>query len=273
MRRNGRILTAVVLLLFLLVALFPVYWMLNTSMKSNLEVYQIIPRFWPDNPSLRAYADLLEQGYLTNILNSLITATVVSVGSVFISMFAAYAIARLNFPGKNGILKGVFYSYLMPRSVMFIPLYMLVTFLGLANTRMSLYLVYPTLTIPYSIWMLVSYFRTIPLSLEEAAIVDGCSKFGVMWRITFPLVTPGIFSVLIVSFSLCWSEYLYAFIMINKSHLKTIPLFLSELIVDDMIPWAQVMAGAFIASIPVVILYYISSSKLVSGITSGGVKE
>ena len=205
-------------------------------------------------------------------MNSLFVSLIVSFGSIAISMPAAYAIARIKFSGRKKISKGILISYLMPRTVLFIPLYLLVTKIGLSNSLWGLVLVYPTITIPYATWMMISYFQSIPYDIEEAAIIDGCSRVQAMWKVCFPLAKPGIVSTLIFSYTLCWSEYLYALVIINDSDYKTIPLALADMVVGDVYAWGPLMGGSLIASIPVVIIYLISNRNLVGGLTAGGVK-
>lgn len=267
------ILLYLIIAVFLLLALFPIYWILITSMKTGMEIYSMKPTFWPKTVTFDSYVKIfVDEGFMTNIINSFWVSVTVSLISIIVSIMAAYAIARLKFKRNRMVLKGIFYSYIMPRSIMFIPLYMLAVIVGLGNSIYGLILIYPTITIPYATWMLVSYFRSIPIELEEAALIDGCSRIQSMIRIVFPLALPGIVSVLIISFTLCWNEYLYAFILINKKSQMTITLGLSELLVDDMIPWGKIMSGSVMASIPAVILYYFSSRYLVSGMTMGAVK-
>ena len=247
--------------------------MLITSFKTQAEVYRLVPTFWPTKFVWTSYTKLIfEKGYLSNIKNSLMVALTVSLISVFLSMIAAYAIAKLKFTGRKTWSKSILYAYLMPRSVLFIPLYILVTQLGLNDKLFALILIYPTFTIPYATWMLISYFSTIPKAIEEAAIIDGCSKAGTMFRIVFPLSSPGIISTLIFCFTLCWSEYLYALVVLTRAGSKTIPLALADMVVADTFAWGPLMAGAIIATIPVVAFYMLASKYLVSGMTLGGVK-
>lgn len=262
-----------VLALLVIFALFPIYWMLVTSFKTQAEVYNLIPTFWPKKFVITSYQTLLfAKNFLVNIKNSLIVSLIVSTGSVFLSMLAAYAIARLKFRGRKAISKGILYAYLMPRTVMFIPLYILVTKLGIEDSLFSLIVIYPTFTIPYATWMLVSYFKAIPVEIEEAAIIDGCSRIGSMFKIAFPLSAPGIVSTLIFSFTLSWSEYLYALVFLTKTASKTITLGLADMVVADTFAWGPLMGGSILAAIPVIILYILASKFLVSGMTLGGVK-
>lgn len=259
-----------VLLIF---ALFPIYWMINTSLKSQTEIYSVIPTYWPKFPTLRGYYELIkETNFLVQLKNSILVSTIVSAASLFVSVLAAYSIARMQLPMKTGISRAIIYSYLMPRTIMYIPLYMFVTMIGINNSKIALYVVYPTIVIPYATWMLISYFKSIPYELEEAAIVDGCGRLRAMFNIIVPLAKPGIVATFIFSFTLCWNEFLYALVMVNKSIEKTIPVGLSELIVDDLFAWGQLMAGAVIATIPIVILYMSVSKYLVSGLSAGAVK-
>ena len=228
---------AAVLIIF---CLFPIYWMLITSLKTSTEIYKIIPTFWPKKLTFEGYYELfVEKGFLKNVWNSLLVSLIVSFGSIAVSMPAAYAIARIKFKGRKNISKGILISYLMPRTVLFIPLYLLVTKIGLSNSLWGLILVYPTITIPYATWMMISYFQSIPYDIEEAAIIDGCSRTQAMLKVCFPLAKPGIVSTLIFSYTLCWSEYLYALVIINKADYKTIPLALADMVVGDVYAWGH----------------------------------
>lgn len=261
---------AVILILF---CIFPIYWMLITSLKTSTEIYKIVPTFWPQKLTLEGYVELFaEKGYIKNVANSILVSMIVAFGSIFISMPAAYAIARIKFKGRKHISKGILISYLMPRTVLFIPLYLLVTQLGLSNSLWGLVLVYPTITIPYATWMMISYFQSIPYDIEEAAIIDGCSRVQAMMKVCFPLAKPGVVSTLIFSYTLCWSEYLYALVIINKAEFKTIPLALADMVVGDVYAWGPLMGGSLIASIPVIILYLAFNRNMVGGMTAGGVK-
>lgn len=257
----------------LVYALFPVYWMLITSLKKSSEIITIIPTFFPKVLVVDNYISLfVKYKFLTAVVNSLTVSLAVSLVSIVVGFMAAYSLARLNFRGRGIAFRGVLYAYLMPKAVLFIPLYMIITGLNMNNSLLGLCLIYPTFTIPYVIWMLVSYIKSIPMSLEEAAIIDGCSRTQSMVRIVLPLVMPGVFSTFIIAVTLCWNEYLYAMVMIHKKSAKTIPLVLSEMIVGDVFAWGPIMAGATIASIPILLIYLFSSNKVVGGLTVGGVK-
>jgi multiple sugar transport system permease protein len=204
--------------------------------------------------------------------NSLIVSLVVSAGSVLVSALAGYAFARLEFRGRHMFSNSILYAYLMPRSILFIPLYVMVTFIGLRDSLAGLMTIYPTFTIPYATWMLTSYFRTIPLPIEEAAEIDGCSRLRSMLQVVFPLAAPGIAATTIFAFTLCWSEYMYALVVISKSELMTLTLALSNMIVADVYAWGPLMAGSIIATLPVLFMYLSMSKYMVSGLTVGAVK-
>lgn len=272
-KRVMKVVAYVTLAILLIFSLFPIYWILNTSLKNDREIYRVIPTFWPDRPTMNGYRRLFtDTGFTTYFTNSLVVSTVVTLASVFVGMLAAYAIARLNFWGKRGVSRSILYAYLMSNTVMYIPLYLLVATVGLANSRNGLILIYPTFVIPYATWMLSSYFKSVPKEIEESAIIDGCSRIGSMFRMVFPLSMPGIVATAIFSFTRCWSEYLYALVSITKDAQKTLPLGLSQLIMDDLFNWGPLMGGAILSTIPIIVLYTFSSKFMVTGLTTGGVK-
>jgi len=258
--------------IFLIVSLFPIYWMLNTSVKYTKEIYLMKPTFFPKNITFAGYKTLFNGKFLLQMKNSLTVSLITTIVSVFFSMLAAYAIARFQFKGKKIISRSIIYSYLMPRSVMYIPLYLLVASLGLHNSTTALYFVYPTFVIPYATWILISYFKSISVDIEEAALIEGCSRLQNFFYIVFPLSLPGVASTAIFAFTLCWSEYLYAFVIISKEAQKTITIGLADMIVDDLYAWGPLMGGAFLSTLPVVLLYMLASNYLVTGMSLGGVK-
>ena len=255
-----------------IVALFPIYWMLNTSLKGNAEIYQINPTFWPQAPTLESYQKLFAGPFLLQMRNSIVVGLSVSLISIAVSVFAAYAIARLKFKGRQPLSRAVLYAYLMPKAVLFIPLYILVSQLRLSDNLWALVLVYPTITIPYATWILVPYFASVPKELEEAAMVDGASRLRAMLQITLPLAAPAIAATAVFSFTLCWSEYLYGLVIINSSDNKTIPLGLADMINGDVFAWGPLMGGAVIATLPIIVIYLLANRYMVTGLAMGGVK-
>ena len=273
-KRTSKILSHVFIVLCLIVALFPIYWMLCTSLKSDGEIYQKIPTMIPKRFTVEAYSYLLTKtNFLNAIKNSLLVATVVSLLSIAVAYPTAYTLARTKFRGRRVLSKAVLFTYMLPTSVLYIPLYILVARLGLTNTLWGLVLIYPTFTLPYVAWILIPHVQSIPVALEEAAMMDGCSHFMIMYRIIFPLALPGIISTTIFAFAMCWGEYLYALVNLTSATVQTFPLVISSLIYGDMPPWNQLMAGAIMACIPIIIIYMLASSSLVGGATAGGVKQ
>ena len=273
-KRTSKILSRVFIVLCLIVALFPIYWMLCTSLKSDGEIYQKIPTMIPKRFTMEAYSYLLTKtNFLNAIKNSLLVATVVSLLSIAVAYPTAYTLARTKFRGRRVLSKAVLFTYMLPTSVLYIPLYILVARLGLTNTLWGLVLIYPTFTLPYVAWILIPHVQSIPVALEEAAMMDGCSHFMIMYRIIFPLALPGIISTTIFAFAMCWGEYLYALVNLTSATVQTFPLVISSLIYGDMPPWNQLMAGAIMACIPIIIIYMLASSSLVGGATAGGVKQ
>lgn len=273
-KRTSKILSRVFIVLCLIVALFPIYWMLCTSLKSDGEIYQKIPTMIPKRFTVEAYSYLLTKtNFLNAIKNSLLVATVVSLLSIAVAYPTAYTLARTKFQGRRVLSKAVLFTYMLPTSVLYIPLYILVARMGLTNTLWGLVLIYPTFTLPYVAWILIPHVQSIPVALEEAAMMDGCSHFMIMYRIIFPLALPGIISTTIFAFAMCWGEYLYALVNLTSATVQTFPLVISSLIYGDMPPWNQLMAGAIMACIPIIIIYMLASSSLVGGATAGGVKQ
>ena len=268
-----KILHRIMILLFLLAALFPIYWMLNTAFKTQGEVYSKIPTLIPKKPTLDNFSYLLFKTKFVNALkNSLVIAGAVTIFSVGIAYPAAYAIARIKFKGKEMFSKTILFCYLLPSSVLYIPLYIFVSLVGLSDSIWGLMLIYPTFTLPYVSWILIPHIASIPYDIEEAAIMDGCSRFMVMYRIIFPLALPGIVSTAIFAFAMCWGEYLYALVNVTQESMKTFPLIIAGLIFGDLYPWGQIMAGAIIGCLPILVIYTLSSGFLSGDQAAGGVK-
>ena len=265
-------LSYMILAIMLVCALFPIYWILVTSLKGTQEIYRLVPTFWPEQVTTAGYSNLLARTDFVNwLLNSAVVALIVAFISLVLSVLAAYGLARFRFRGRRTVGFLILVAYLMPPALLFIPLYILVTRVGLAGSTAGLLLVYPTITIPYATWVLTSYFRSISIDMEEAALIDGCSRLGALRHVTLPLSAPGLVSTFIFAFTLCWSEYLYALVILSGQD-QTVPLGLSSLIVADVPRWNEIMAGAMITSVPVTIMYILASRYIVSGLTLGGSK-
>ena len=261
---------------FVVAMLFPFYWMLITSIKPNKELYsQKIMPLMVHQPTLKHYIDLLwETNFLTWTYNTLLVAVVTTLISVVIGTMIAYPLARMNFPGAAIVAVGVAATYLVPQPLLFIPMSDIINRLELGNTLSAVMLTYPTLLIPFSAWLLMGYFKSVPRELEEAARIDGASRFQAMTRIVLPLCTPGLLSAGIFSFTLAQNEFLYALIFLAKSEVRTVPIgVVTELIRGDVFYWGQLMAGALLGSVPVALIYSFFVDYYVAGLTAGAVKN
>ena len=199
-------------------------------------------------------------------------AAVVSAFSLLVAYPAAYTLARIRFRGRQIFSRAILFTYLLPTSALYIPLYIFVARVGLTDNILGLMLIYPTFTLPYVSWILIPHIASIPKDIEEAATVDGCSRLRIMYQIIFPLALPGIISTTIFAFAMCWGEYLYALVNVTKTSMQTFPLVIAGLIFGDMYPWGQLMAGAILACVPILIIYMFASGSLTGGATEGGVK-
>ena len=264
------------LAVFVVLGLFPFYWMLITSIKPNRELYnQKIMPLVVHQPTLKHYIDLLtETNFLTWTYNTMLVAVVTTVISVVLGTMIAYPLARLRFPGAAVVAIGVAATYLVPQPLLFIPMADIINRLELGNTLTAVMLTYPTLLIPFSAWLLMGYFKSVPRELEEAARIDGASRWQAMTRIVLPLCTPGLLSAGIFAFTLAQNEFLYALIFLAKSEVRTVPIgVVTELIRGDVFYWGQLMAGALLGSIPVAIIYSFFVDYYVAGLTAGAVKS
>jgi len=264
------------LLVFCFVLLFPFYWMAITAVKPNdqLTNYSVYSPFWVVGPTLDHIKYLLfETSYPGWLWNTTLVAVCSTIISLAASVFAAYAIERVRFTGArvSGLL--IFLAYLIPPSILFIPLAFIVFQVGIFDSKLALILTYPTFLIPFCTWLLMGYFRSIPFELEESALVDGATRWQILTRIVLPLAVPGLISAGIFAFTLAWNEFIYALTFIQSSENKTLPVgVLTELVRGDVYEWGSLMAGALLGSLPVVILYSFFVDYYVSSMT-GAVKE
>ena len=260
---------------FVFVLLFPFYWMVITSVKPNNELLSRDGNpFWVIKPTLEHFHKLLfKTAYPEWLWNTVFISVISTVVSLACAVLAAYAIERLRFKGSRQVGLGIFLAYLVPPSILFIPLATIVFKLGLFDTRWALILTYPTFLIPFCTWLLMGYFRSIPFDLEECALIDGATRFEILWKIILPLSVPGLISAGIFAFTLSWNEFIYALTFISSSEVKTVPVgVITELVEGDVYHWGSLMAGALFGSIPVAVLYSFFVDHYVSGMT-GAVKE
>jgi len=260
---------------FLLVLLFPFYWMTVTAFKPNEELLSREGNpFWVRNPTLAHVKKLLfETSYPDWLWNTMLVAVVSTALSLLAAVLAAYSIERLRYRGSRYVGMGIFLSYLVPPSILFIPLATIVYKLELFDTRLALILTYPTFLVPFATWLLMGYFKSIPYELEECALIDGASRLQILVKIILPLAVPGLISAGIFAFTLSWNEFIYALTFISSSEVKTVPVaVVTELVEGDIYHWGSLMAGALFGSIPVAVLYSFFVEYYVSGLT-GAVKE
>ena len=261
---------------FVFILLFPFYWMTITAFKPNAELYSYKTHnpFWIAQPTLDHIRRLL---FETSYPRWLWTTMTVAIGATFLSLFAsvlaAYAIQRLRFRGSEYVGLAIYLGYLVPPSILFIPLSTTVFRLGLFDTPMALILVYPTFLVPFCTWLLIGYFKSIPYEMEECALIDGATRLQILRLITLPLAIPGLISAGIFSFTLSWNEFIYALAFIQSSEKKTVPVaILTELVSGDVYQWGALMAGSLLGSLPVAIFYSFFVDYYVSSL-SGAVKE
>ena len=261
---------------FLLVLLFPFYWMAITAIKPNGELldYKNNNPFWVKSPTLENINKLLFQtDYPQWLLTTMTVATVATALSLFASVLAAYAIQRLKFKGSQYVGLGIYLAYLVPPSILFIPLATLIFQFGLFDSQLALILTYPTFLIPFCTWLLIGYFKSIPFELEECAMIDGATRLQKLCKITLPLALPGLISAGIFAFTLSWNEFIYALAFIQSAEKKTVPVaVLTQLVEGDVYHWGSLMAGALLGSIPVALLYSFFVDYYVASLT-GAVKE
>jgi multiple sugar transport system permease protein len=265
-----RLLLLIPIMIFVL---FPFYWVIITSFKTTPQISERTSIFWPEPWTIDQYRTLIEgTPFLTWFRNTVIVATASTAISVTLAALAAYALSRLKFLGAGLLTTVLLITYLLPGTMLFIPLYQTLTDLGLINTYGALILTYPTGLMPLATWVMIGYYRSIPIELEEAAMIDGASRLRAFWQITLPLAAPALLAVTLLAFTGAWNEFLYAFVFITSESLRTLPIGLQSLVVGDILPWGQLMAASLLMAVPVAVLYTYAQRFLVDGLTIGGVK-
>ena len=267
---GARLLALLPLLIFVL---FPFYWIIVTSFKTTAQIQQIESIFWPKPFTIEQYRSLLQDTpFLTWFKNTVIVATTSTAISVAFASLAAYALARLRFRGSGLMTTLLLVTYLLPASLLFIPLYRILTDLGLINSYAALIATYPTFLMPFATWVMMGYYRSIPVELEEAAMIDGANRLTAFRRIVLPLAAPALLSVTLIAFTTAWNEFLFAFVFITSERFKTLPVGLQLLVFGDVYPWGQLMAASLMMAVPVVLVYIFAQRYLVDGLTAGSIK-
>jgi ABC-type glycerol-3-phosphate transport system permease component len=273
-RRRLRALAAYVVLTVLAVwTLGPLYWMVTTSFKTNSEVYGTAATLWPRQPTLANYRTLFAKTPFTVYFrNSTLIALATTLVTLVTSALGAYALVRLRFPGRRLLARILVYTYLVPQSLLFIPLFTILVNTGLSNSRTGLALTYLGFTVPFCTWLLMGYFMSVPVELEEAGLVDGCSRLGVLYRIVMPVALPALAVTAFFSFTLSWNEYLYASVFVSDVNAKTIPTGIPSFIIEDVFFWGPMMASTVLSVIPPLAVYFLFQRWLLTGLTLGAVK-
>jgi multiple sugar transport system permease protein len=268
-----RTLFVAALLLFFIWVVFPFYWMVATSVRPNAELYARQVSLLPQQFTLDHYlTELNRYQFGVRLRNSLVVASATTFLTITVSSLGAFSVTRMRYRGRATIARSILFVYLIPGSLLFIPLYIIVYTVGLANTLTSLVVTYLTFSIPFCTWMLMGYFKAIPKDMEEAAMIDGCTRLQTFYKILLPLSAPGLVAAGIFAFTLSWNEFLYALIFITSSKLQTVPVGLASHIVADIYMWGPLMAGSTMAAIPVIILYMLAQRALVQGLFAGSVR-
>jgi ABC-type glycerol-3-phosphate transport system permease component len=261
------------MLLLLLVTVFPFYWMLNTSLKPQSEVFQSPPTFVSLSWSLAGYARVLATRAVGRYFWN---SAVVSVGSTLLAMLlsalAAYGFSRFRMRWERPLVLLLLFTQMLPGTLLIIPYFQLMANLGLINTYLALILAYASFALPFSTWMLIGFFRSIPLELDEAAMVDGCGRIRAFWRVILPLCLPGLVAVAIFTFLLAWNAYVFALVLTTDPKMFPLSVGIANMMGEYQVVWNEMMAAAVLATLPVLILYGFLERYLVQGITAGAVK-
>ncbi|MFN8523198.1 MAG: carbohydrate ABC transporter permease [Chloroflexota bacterium] len=264
------------LIAFVVITLFPFYWMFIASFKADSDLYNLRrnPLIFNEWPVLKNYAYLFTNTmYARWLMNTLLVSVASTAISLTFGITAGYALARLRFWGAGIMGLTIFISYLVPQTLLFIPMFDVIKTLDIGDTYWALILTYPTFLIPFCSWLLMGYFKSIPKELEESALMDGSGRIGAMIRIVLPLAMPGILSAGIFAFTLSWNEFIYSLVFITTTPMKTLPVgVVNELIRGDVFFWGSLMAGALLGSVPVALIYSFFVDYYVSGLTAGAVK-
>lgn len=261
---------------FVFIAVFPIYWMVITAFKQDPDLYRMenIPFWFNMAPTLKHFHTLFYQtNYGSWIINTMVIAAWVAVITLLTAVPAGYALARLRLPGAENIGIAIFMTYLVPGIILFLPLSRVVATLGLQDSWWALVLVYPTFTIPFCTWLMMGFFKTVPMEMEEAARVDGCGQLGALIRVVLPVSVPGVLTSVIFAFTLSMQDFLYGLAFVSPGDQKPVPVGVpTELIRGDVYYWGSIMAAVLLVGLPVAILYNFFLDRFIQGITGGVVK-
>ncbi|MBY0334784.1 MAG: carbohydrate ABC transporter permease [Acetobacteraceae bacterium] len=274
-RRRVLIGAYIALAVFVVFFLLPPVYMLITSLKSSAEIADLSGNPWiVTRPTLQNYWELLTEGnYLLHFRNSIIVTACVVAITMVISILAAFSLSRMRFWGSGVLATGVFLTYLVPETLLFIPLFQIIGGIGMYNNLWAMVLIYPTLTVPFCTWIMIGYFSSIPKELDEAALIDGANHFQMLWKIFIPVALPGILAATIFAFTVSWAQFLYpmAFLVSSEQMVLTTGI-VSDLIRGDTFVWGKIMAGALMAALPPLLVYAFLMDYYIAGLTAGATK-
>ena len=260
------------LAIFTVWTLFPFLWIISTSIKPDRDLYRKVS-LWPETITNAHYIEVLwETPFLTYFRNSFMVATLTTLIAMVVAVLAAYALTRLSFRGREFIARATIVTYLIPAALLFIPLFQIAQQLPFRGDALGLVVIYLIFAVPFSTWLAISYFNTIPTDLEDAALVDGASRLRSLFTIFVPLALPALAVIALFTFTQAWNEFLFALLLIQRDSQKTVPIGLAEFVVGDVFAWGPLMAGSLIASVPPVLIYVVAQKWVVSGLGGGAIK-
>ena len=272
-KRNSAIVTLVLLIFALAFVGFPLLWMALSSFKPGVELFTIPPKFLPKDWSLEWYEQALSNDNVVQyFLNSLKIASIVMVVDMIIGTLTAYSLTRFNYSGRKALSLGILASYCVPPIMLLLPLYKIMSSIGLNGTHFGVIIGHLTVTLPFSVWLLIPFFKKLPHEIDEAALIDGATEWQTFIRIDFPLVASGVISTGIMAFIMSWNEFLLSSVLVSKETMKTLTVGISNYISSTHIDWGIIMALGTVTTVPVIILFAAVQKYFVEGMTAGAVK-
>ena len=277
-KKGGKAVTVILVIIVCIFALFPFIWMISTSFKTNSEIYTAAPTFVPKHPTMDGYTSMFTTETATFnfkqwAANSIFVAFLTTIFSMIIAVLGGYGISRYRFKGRGALSYIVLTTQVLPGSLLMIPLYIIMSNLGLLNTKIGLMLAYVTFTVPFCTWMMYGYFKSISTGLDEAARVDGSSAFNTFLKIILPIALPGLVATIIYAFLQNWNEYMFASVLMSADEKKTITYAISTMADAYKIQWNYLMCAAMISSVPTLTVFVVMQKYLIAGMTAGAVKE
>lgn len=252
--------------------LLPFFWMVSVALKPASEVFSFPPRFFPERPTLGNFEVALDPTFIRYALNSLLVSTSTTLVTLFFGIFSAYAFSRLQFPGRRAILVFIIFTQLLPLAVLIVPMHRIMGRAGLLDTYPALIIAYLTFTVPVAVWLLRSFIATIPFEIEEAALMDGCTRLGAFLKVIIPLSVPGIMATATYVFFVSWQELMFASAFTISKEMRTLPVGVLDFIGERVTDWGGLMAASVLVCVPVFALFLVIQRQFIAGLTSGAVK-